>query len=382
MSTQKNYGRVILSEEDNIDDIFFKSTMKDDINNNNDNRDLISVINDAYLHDFKLYYRLFGSLPCVFQLRNMDLEKAINFFQNEYKDQYIKFYFKKDFGSTHKKGTYYSEAFFVFENNLMVSFCEGSTCYIQYDKPDMEVFNKIAEKLKRFIHNKRRSHEMHLITKGYDGFDLTPMQINKAGIDLKLNYNDDFLPIHDIIYSGLSKNNNKGIVLLHGEPGTGKTTYLRYLIGKLKKRILFVPPHIAPSLTDPVFVDLMIENQNSILIIEDAEDIISDRRKNESSVVSTLLNISDGLLADCLNLQIVCTFNTDISNIDDALMRKGRLIGRYEFKKLKKEKAQKLSSQLGFTTQIKEDSTLAEIYNQDQPQFDNLQIKKIGFGVK
>ena len=376
---------MILSDEEETEVFDWVSNdveENEDLNKKKGDKDFMSVINDSYMHDYKLYYRLFNVLPCVFHLRNLDLEKAIRFFQEEYKGKYKKFYFKKDFGSSAKRGTYYSEAFFVFENKLMVSFSEGSTCYIQYNKPDMAVFNEIAEKLKKFIDNKRRSHEMHLITKGYDGFDLTSMQISKAKIDLKANYNDDFMPVHEIIYNGLNKNNNKGIVLLHGEPGTGKTTYLRYLIGKLKKRILFVPPHIAPSLTDPVFIDLMIENQNSVLIIEDAEDIISDRRKNESSVVSTLLNISDGLLADCLNLQIICTFNTDISNIDDALMRKGRLIGRYEFKKLNKEKAQALSTQIGFTSDIGMDTTLAEIYNQNQPTFDNVQIKKIGFGVK
>lgn len=53
---------------------------------------------------------------------------------------------------------------------------------------------------------------------------------------------------------------------------------------------------------------------DSVLIVEDAENIIMDRRQNSSSSVSNLLNISDGLLADFLNVQLVFTFNNALSH--------------------------------------------------------------------
>ena len=61
---------------------------------------------------------------------------------------------------------------------------------------------------------------------------------------------------------------------------------------------------------NPEFIDLLIDNPNAVLIIEDAENIIMDRKINNNSSVSNLLNISDGLLSDCLNVQIICTFNS------------------------------------------------------------------------
>ena len=94
-----------------------------------------------------------------------------------------------------------------------------------------------------------------------------------------------------------------------------------------------------------------------------------DREQDGNSPVSALLNISDGLLADCLNVQIICSFNTDISKIDSALMRKGRLIAKYEFKELEVEKAQQLSNKLGFETNINKPMTLTSIYNQDEKDF-------------
>lgn len=64
-----------------------------------------------------------------------------------------------------------------------------------------------------------------------------------------------------------------------------------------------------------------------------------DRDKNGHSPALALLNISADLLADCLNVQIIGTSNTDLSRVDNALSRKGRLIARYEFKELKVKSA-------------------------------------------
>ena len=99
--------------------------------------------------------------------------------------------------------------------------------------------------------------------------------------------------------------------------------------------------------------------------------VIRRRNLEGSYPVSTLLNIADGLLSDCLNIQIICSFNCDITRIDEALMRKGRLIGVYEFRELETEKARALSQKLGFDTDITAPMSLAAIYNQGEKAFLN-----------
>jgi ATP-dependent 26S proteasome regulatory subunit len=183
--------------------------------------------------------------------------------------------------------------------------------------------------------------------------------------------------VDEVIRKRLNRKNDKGIVLLHGLPGTGKTTYLRYLIGKIKKRVLFLSNNLAGNIIDPEFVDLLVDNPNSIVIIEDAENIMMDRRNNAYSPVSNLLNISDGLLADFLNIQLICTFNSPLAMVDPALMRKGRLIARYEFGKLSIDKAQRLSDHLGFEKQITKAMTLAEISNPHEKEEPRTEV--IGF---
>jgi ATP-dependent 26S proteasome regulatory subunit len=170
------------------------------------------------------------------------------------------------------------------------------------------------------------------------------------------------------------------LVVLHGKPGTGKTSYIRYLIASVKKNVIFLPPNMASAVTNPELISILVDHPNSILVIEDAENIVIDRERNGNSPVSALLNISDGLLADSLSVQIICSFNTDISKIDGALMRKGRLIAKYEFAELQTEKAQKLSNKLGFKSTISEPMTLTAIYNQEEKDFSEPKNRKpIGF---
>ncbi len=144
--------------------------------------------------------------------------------------------------------------------------------------------------------------------------------------------------------------------------------------------MLFLPPGVASHITDPDFVNILIDNPDSIVIIEDAENIIMDRSITGDSSVSNLLNISDGLLSDFLNVQLICTFNTSISKVDSALLRKGRLIAKYEFGKLTIEKAQALSTNLKQDKTILGPMTLSEVYNQDEKSFTNDYSKtSIGF---
>jgi hypothetical protein len=65
--------------------------------------------------------------------------------------------------------------------------------------------------------------------------------------------------------------------------------------------------------------------------------------------------------------------------VDSALMRKGRLIAKYEFGKLGVEKAQRLSRHLGFDRIITMPMTVAEISNQHEKEFETKAIEVIGF---
>jgi ATP-dependent 26S proteasome regulatory subunit len=130
----------------------------------------------------------------------------------------------------------------------------------------------------------------------------------------------------------------------------------------------------------PDFISFLLRNRNSILVIEDAEKVITTRENlSENSVVSTILQLTDGLFSDYLNIKIICTFNTSIDRVDKALLRKGRLIATYEFKPLSAEKTNKLLKGLGHDLN-NADLTLSDIFNFKEKAFENTgNKKKIGF---
>lgn len=267
-------------------------------------------------------------------------------------------------------------------NSCMIEFLQGS-CSILYAPRQSLFVEELASFLRRFRPpEKARSLEINLIVRLEGDLCLKRMEINKSRLDIELFYPDDFREVDRMITERLNRNQDKGLVLLHGLPGTGKTTYLRYLVGKLKKKVLFLSPSIAANLTSPDFIDLLTENPNSVLIVEDAENILLDRKQGANACVSSLLNISDGLLADFLNVQLICTFNSPATMVDQALMRKGRLIARYEFGKLEIEKARKLSAYFGFTNLITVPMTLAEIAGQLEPEFKDRHPGPVGFRAR
>lgn len=324
---------------------------------------------------FYLYY--FNRIPNISIIYGVNGEKALASFKNTYKDK-IKDEYRREELDKKDKTFQHDISIVVLENEFMIEFGDGY-CEILHNGRSDNFVKEVTTQVRRFrTREKKKKFELNLITTDNGALTLKAMEFKRTKLDLGLYYEDSFRAIDQLIHKRLNTDDDKGIVLLHGLPGTGKTTYLRYLIGRVKKRVLFLSPAVASNIMQPEFIDLLIDNPNTILVIEDAENIIMDRKTTGNSSVSNLLNLSDGLLADCLNVQVICTFNSDISQIDSALLRKGRLIAKYEFGKLSVDKAQQLSSKQGFQTLIEKPMTIAEVMNQHEPSFEK-QEATIGF---
>jgi hypothetical protein len=343
--------------------------------------DVFAERKGSYLNEFTLFIAHFNTIPHFVNEIKIDCKRAVKWFYDTYRSEIRDLhYFKRYFNGSKKAEL--DDIFYILYDDLIVDFDTNcSTVRFLFRKTDTAKVDSIINRIKKFRERKlKRKPEISLLVNTSLGIGTTSLQITKPKLNIAHNYNDDFKVIHETIIRRLSKKNDKGLVLLHGKPGTGKTSYIRYLISTLKKSVIFLPPNMAGAITNPNLISILIENPNCIFVIEDAENIVVDREKDGNSPVSALLNISDGLLSDCLNIQIICSFNTDISKIDSALMRKGRLIAKYEFKELEVEKAKTLSEKLGFNTNFNSPMTLTAIYNQMDTDFQ--QSKKgnsIGF---
>jgi len=331
-----------------------------------------------YIETRNLYVNRFNRQPNVAEITDVKLSTVFDLIKSN-KYGKVKNIFQSNEYNWGKNEIEYDKTIFILNHKMMIS--------LSYDDVIIYYQNSQYEKVKAMIdefknhkaESKEEDYEINIISLNGNSLELKTINITPTELDLDLYYNDDFKAVDATIKERLSKEKDKGIVLLHGLPGTGKTTYLRHLIGSLKKKVMFVSPSVASNLMNPEFMDLLIDNPNSVLVIEDAENIIMDRRFSSQSSVSNLLNISDGLLSDCLNVQIICTFNSELSFVDSALMRKGRLIAKYEFGKLDVAKANKLSSHLGLANTITKPMTLAEITNPDDNHYEAKQHTVIGF---
>jgi len=198
-------------------------------------------------------------------------------------------------------------------------------------------------------------------------------------ININELYNDDFANVDEIISASIPQKES-GMILLHGEPGTGKTTYIKHLISRFKnKKFIFIQNDFVRELLKPSFIAFLLQNKDAILIIEDAEKVVVARdSSSDESVVSTLLQLTDGLFSDFLNIKIICTFNTNLDRIDKALLRKGRMIAKYNFTPLSPAKTTALAKKLGHEG-VTGSLTLADIFGYDQQAFSKSSKKSMGF---
>lgn len=337
-----------------------------------------TIFTKTFLESKACFQYCFQKVPCIIWIDQVDTEKILAYIREEYSGA-IEALFQNAQYSRKKRRPVFQTTIILLKNNCLVELY-GAFCEVLYAHEDFAMANAFIKEVSRFKRReKKQQFEINLVVKGDSGMELKSMEIKRTRLDLGLYYEDEFAETDKVIQNRLGRKKDKGVVLLHGLPGTGKTTYLRYLAGMLKKRVLFLSPAVASNLMNAEFMELLLENPGSVLVIEDAESIIMDRRVNPDSSVSNLLNISDGLMADFLNVQIICTFNHPLSMVDEALMRKGRLIAKYEFGRLNLPKAQKLSDYMGFNTVINRPMTIAEIAHQGEKEYRRPHTEVIGF---
>lgn len=199
-------------------------------------------------------------------------------------------------------------------------------------------------------------------------------------LDLELNYGTGFTKVHETIMDKLAKK-KAGLLLFHGIPGSGKSTYLKYLTSVINREFIFIPVGMAGQLASPDFISLLTEKKEAVLILEDAEQAVQERGNGgNDSAVSTLLNLADGILGSILNITVIVTYNADKQYIDKALLRKGRLSFDYDFGPLKVEDARQLATHLGKTLTISEPTTLADIYGaEDDTNYQAPTVRRMGF---
>ena len=205
--------------------------------------------------------------------------------------------------------------------------------------------------------------------------------------DLELNYGVGFKKVDEQLVKKLQIK-GAGLFILHGGVGVGKSYYIKHLTSKIDREFIFIPVGMAGDLASPSFVSLLLEHENAILVLEDAEQALQSREVDHgnSAVVSTILNLSDGVLGTVLSISILASFNANKQTIDKALLRRGRLQFSHKFNPLSVDDAKRLAVHLKkdptFIANIISPTSLADLYNaEDDTGYIPQAEKVMGFGA-
>lgn len=209
------------------------------------------------------------------------------------------------------------------------------------------------------------------LAKTLGGYQLTSLGLAGSPIE-RGNYSKEVLASYDHVVEDLNSEDPCGrLVVMAGEPGTGKTYLIRSLLGAVPKAaFVLVPPHLVEDLSSPEILPSLTAAKGEmsgplVLILEDADRVLVPRQDKMGSMnaISQVLNLGDGILGSVLDIRIVASTNAAKVEMDPATRRPGRLCRYASVEALSADEASLALSRLtGKPFTVKNATTLAQVY--------------------
>lgn len=207
--------------------------------------------------------------------------------------------------------------------------------------------------------------------------DIEPVKNDKIDLDcIESYYNTNTIKSVNKIVKKIKKS-NKGLSILYGERGTGKTSIINHIAEKLDRVVIFIPnSFLEQTINNPDFGKFLKKYHKPILVIDDCEMVFSEFFTKSNIIVNNLLQLVDGFLSDLVEVNIVAIFNVnDWSEIDHTLLDCNNLLDIIKFEHLSEKEAEELSAHLGDKLKFKNKVRLIDVINKKTVS----QSKKIGF---
>lgn len=156
---------------------------------------------------------------------------------------------------------------------------------------------------------------------------------------------------------------NAQILVAHGPPGTGKTSWIRDFLCEMNLNA-FISYDTKVLTSDQTFVNYLLDPLYNAIILEDSDDFLTAARGDNDKLISKILNISDGLIKLPKKKLIFSSNLPTIRDIDSAIIRPGRCFDVLEFRRLTGAEAAVAAKDINITLKENDKNgySLAELF--------------------
>jgi len=249
------------------------------------------------------------------------------------------------------------------KDNSIIS--EVTFLYKDYDKDFVEVENligKLNDCLVDVQQDENSGCSLNTLSLSPNGLEIEPVSSNINLDNIELYYPPKVLKNVDKLIK-LIKKSDKGLSILYGPRGTGKTSMVDYISSKIDRVVTFIPNNMIDiTINNPDFRKLLKRHTRPIIVIDDCEIFFNEFFTKSNMFVNNLLQLVDGFLSDSIEVNIVLILNVDDEGeIDHSLLDCNNLIDVIEFDDLSSDDANELSKEIGFNKKYKSGARLIDV---------------------
>jgi hypothetical protein len=343
---------------------------------------------DSSLNDFLIIFDSMKSRPSRVLIHDRFLGKEFNSIVEKYKEDKIN---EKNFLTEYipSLNDYIvnEKVLIKLNNQIWISFIEvdkhmdesivNEVCFFYKKSEDLSLVNKIiSEILECTIDYEQDSiSKSNTVSINNNILELEPISIVDE-YDINNLYSDAVVKKIEKTMKKIKKK-DKGLLIVHGERGIGKTNLSKYIANKTDRLSIFIPNSmIEQTVNNFEFKSFLKKFEKSLIIVDDCEFLYPSYSKI-NYFTNNVLQLIDGFDSDILKTQFLLIFNNeDEEEIDENLLNCNSLIDIIKIDTISPEKATELSKILGNNKVFKDETKLIDIFGK------NIKGKKETIGLK